>query len=150
MLIYDCLPLDTTITHVPRRFPLQRGKDWTLASLCDCSSSLREIWIFKYCWKRRREQPEHLPLTQLLPNSSSLPHQSFGFLTMQVLCTLLLLSMPLPFPVKAEGTRGTRVKSDTAYKTRRKHTVILQLTERAMVQERCELSNFHLFRGKCH
>lgn len=76
---------------------------------------MREIWIFKYCWKRRREQPEHLSLTQLLPNSSSLPHQSFGFLTMQDLCTLLLLSMPLPFPVKAEGTRGTLESNQTPY-----------------------------------
>jgi len=64
---------------------------------------------FKYCWKRTREPPECFPLclalTQLLPNSSSLPHQSLGFLAMQALCPLLLLSIPLPIPLKAEGMR---------------------------------------------
>lgn len=56
-----------------------------------------------------------LPLTQLLPNSSSLPHQSLGVLAMQALCTLLLLSVPLPFPLKAEGTRGILELNQTPY-----------------------------------
>lgn len=45
----------------------------------------------------------------------SLLHQSLGFLAMQALCTLLLLFIPLPFRLKAEGTRGILVLNQTPY-----------------------------------